>query len=68
MFYDAHIHKKGNEAGGFIIGIEGRPLYNDLYNNAQAITLHDPDNNYISFLYLLINVTNSTKLTFSMSF
>lgn len=52
MFFDAHIHKKGNEAGGFIIATEGQPFYDDIYNNAQAIALHNPVKNYISFLYV----------------
>lgn len=53
MFYDAHIHKKNKEAGGFIIALEGQPQYDSLYTNVQAVALHDPANNYISFQYVL---------------
>lgn len=53
MVYDAHIHGKNHESGGFLIGIEGLPILKEkVLNNAEALALHDPSNHYISFYYV----------------
>lgn len=51
-FYDSHIHKKNVERGGFIIGLEGQPIYDDTFNNVEALSLHAIENNYIAFYYV----------------
>ncbi len=50
MFFDSHIHNKHNEKGGFLIGLEGKPLFNDVFTNKKAINLKDE--NYVSFYYV----------------
>lgn len=55
--YDAHIHHKHKEAGGFIVGLEGVPFFKGTLSNKEALALHDPDNKYVSFYY----VTDSEK-------
>lgn len=55
--YDAHIHRKNKENGGFIIGLEGKPFFEGTLSNKEALSLHDPDNKYVAFYY----VTDSEK-------
>lgn len=52
MFFDAHIHHKCSESGGFIIGLEGLPCFDSTLNNKEALALHNLENNYISFYYV----------------
>lgn len=52
MIYDAHIHDKNKEIGGFIIGLEGFPRFDGTLNNEEVLRLHDPDNRYIAFYYV----------------
>lgn len=52
MPYDAHIHNIGSERGGFLIGLEGEPYFNETLTNKEVLTLHDPLNKYISFYYI----------------
>ena len=52
MFFDAHIHTKGKEYGGFIIATEGSPVFDNLLLNKDAIRMHDPKKNYFSFYYI----------------
>lgn len=52
MFFDAHLHKKGSESGGFYIGLEGTPFFEGVFNNEQALSYHSPEKNCISFLYI----------------
>ena len=52
MFFDAHIHNHCSESGGFVIGLEGLPHFDGTLNNADALKMHAPDKNYISFYYV----------------
>lgn len=52
MFFDAHIHQKCHENGGFIVGLEGNPFFEGTLNNEEALALHNPQNQYISFYYV----------------
>lgn len=52
MFFDAHIHNKNHEAGGLIIGLEGRPVFERTLNNSEVLKMHNPKENYIAFYYI----------------
>lgn len=52
MIFDAHLHNKNHEDGGFIIGLEGKPFFEGTLNNDEALKLHDIKNKYISFYYV----------------
>lgn len=53
MIYDAHLHRKNLETGGFLIGLEGLPLFKEnVLSNTEALSLHDPNNHYIAFYYI----------------
>ena len=51
IFYDAHIHKKSLEAGGFIIGLE-KKYDKETLSNKEAFLLHSVEEKYIFFLHL----------------
>lgn len=53
MIFDAHIHRKNKEDGGFIIGLEGQPVFENTLNNKEVLSLHNPKKNYIAFYYVL---------------
>ena len=55
MFYDAHLHNKNNEQGGFLVGLEGIPAFQGTLNNQEALNLHNSEKNYISFYYIQKN-------------
>ena len=55
MIYDAHLHKKGNEDGGFLIGLEGKPKFESTLTNQEALSLHDPKHSYFAFHYVSAN-------------
>lgn len=57
MFFDAHIHHKADESGGFLVGLEGKPYFEGTISNSDALKLHNPKQKYIAFYY----VTNSEK-------
>ena len=48
IFYDAHIHKKSLEAGGFIIGLE-KKYDKEKLSNKEAFLLHSVEEKYIFF-------------------
>ena len=52
MIYDAHIHNKNIEKGGFIVGLEGQPVFEGTLNNEEALQLHAPNDRYIAFYYV----------------
>lgn len=52
MFYDAHLHNKNHENGGFLIGLEGEPYFKGTLNNQEVLNLHNPSEKYISFYYI----------------
>lgn len=54
MFFDAHIHHKAKESGGFIIGLERKPYFEGTLSNKEVLTQHNPANNYIAFYYVSI--------------
>ena len=52
ILFDCHIHNKNKENGGFLVGLEGEPFFENTLNNKEVLNLHDPENNYISFYYV----------------
>ena len=52
MLYDAHLHNKNHENGGFLIGLEGEPYFKGTLNNQEVLVLHNPSEKYISFYYI----------------
>ena len=60
MIYDAHIHNKNLEAGGFLIGLEGIPKFNEsVLSNAEAMAFHSPEQHYIAFYYVTYSECNN---------
>lgn len=51
FFYDAHIHKKSLEAGGFVIGLEHK-YDKETLSNAEALLLHSVKEKYIAFYHV----------------
>ncbi len=51
-FFDCHLHCKNNENGGFLIGLEGNPVYSNTYTNAEVLKLHCIQSTYIAFYYV----------------
>ncbi len=68
VFFDGHIHKKNNEAGGFLVGLENEPYFDNTLCNKEVLALHNPCDNYISFYYVsdfeLKNVINHKYLKY----
>lgn len=62
MIYDAHIHNKNKENGGFIIGLEGEPYFKGTINNQEALSYHDPKNKYIAFYYITKDECGNTSI------
>lgn len=52
IFYDAHLHCRGNEAGGFFVGLEGVPVVAGTLDNRQVLALHRPEERYLGFHYV----------------
>lgn len=52
MVFDAHIHNINKESGGFIIGLEGQPHFENTLGNEEVMALHDPMKNYFAFYYM----------------
>lgn len=52
MIYDAHLHKKCQEAGGFLIGLQGEPCFENTLTNKDVLEQHAPEQKYISFFYI----------------
>lgn len=52
FFYDAHLHQPGAEAGCFLVGLEGLPVFSDTLTNRDVLQRHDPDNKIFSFYYV----------------
>ena len=50
--FDAHLHHKHQEKGGFLVGLEGTPVFEGTLTNQEVLSLHDPHNGYISFYYV----------------
>lgn len=44
-------HCRGNEAGGFFVGLEGVPVVAGTLDNRQVLALHRPEERYLSFYY-----------------
>ena len=51
IFFDAHIHNKGNESKGFIVGLEGYPWFDGILHNAEVQAIAS-DANYLYFHYV----------------
>lgn len=53
MLYDAHIHDKCCEKGGFLIGLEINPMYENTLTNKEVLELQNKD--YLAFYYVKNN-------------
>ena len=51
-FYDAHLHHRGNEAGGFIVGLEGVPWFDGILHNDEAFVFTQANSGYRFFRYV----------------
>lgn len=51
-FYDAHVHARGNETGGFIIGLEGEPWFDGILHNCEAYMFAKSNQGYYFFRYV----------------
>lgn len=51
-FYDAHLHTRGKEAGGFLVGLEGTPWFDGTLHNNEAEQLAEELPNYQFFRYV----------------
>lgn len=52
MPFDAHLHHKNKETGGFLVGLEGNPYFKGTLNNAEVLAAHAPEQHYWAFYYL----------------
>ena len=52
MIFDAHLHNKNKENGGFLIGTEGTPFFEGTLTNKEVLKFHDPSNFYFAFYYV----------------
>ena len=59
--FDAHLHNKNHESGGFLIGLEGVPHFEGTLDNKEVMKLHDPSNDYFSFYYMMANEVQNRK-------
>ena len=60
MLYDAHIHNKNHEDGGFLIGLEGDPFFEGTLSNDEVLMLHNPQDMYFAFYYVTAEEINHT--------
>lgn len=51
-FYDAHLHNKGSESGGFVVGVEGTPWFDGILHNDEAFALAQTNSGYRFFRYV----------------
>lgn len=51
-FFDAHIHRPGEETGGFIIGLEGTPWFDGILHNDEAEAVATANPAYKFFRYV----------------
>ena len=51
-FYDAHLHTRGEESGGFLVGLEGTPWFDGTLHNNEAEQLADGLSGYQCFRYV----------------
>ncbi len=52
MFFDAHVHRPASESGGFLIGLQGDPVYDGTITNEEVLSLAAKSGRHIPFLYL----------------
>ncbi len=50
-FHDAHCHQPGDAAGGFVIALEGQPVFPGTLPNPEVMELHDPERKLIAIPY-----------------
>jgi Amidohydrolase len=50
-FHDAHCHAPGEAAGGFVIALEGVPVFGGTVTNAEIARFHDPGRKLIAIPY-----------------
>lgn len=50
LFFDDHIHHPNHEVGGFLVGLEGIPVFAGTMTNAEVLALHN--SRYIAFEYV----------------
>lgn len=60
MVFDAHIHNKNHESGGFLIGLEGNPYFEGTLTNEEVLSLHSPKDMYYAFYYVSAKEISST--------
>ena len=51
-FYDAHLHNKGSEVGGFVVGLEGQPWFDGILHNDEAHAFAMSNSGYHFFRYV----------------
>lgn len=52
LFFDSHLHRRGNERGGFVIGLEGEDLPPGVFDNKAAKRFVDLNEGYFFFRYV----------------
>lgn len=62
LFYDAHLHQPGAEAGAFLVGLEGLPFFSGTMTNQDVLRLHDPAHKIFSFYYVVKQEVNQNLL------
>ncbi len=62
-FYDAHLHNRGGEAGGFIVGLEGAPWFDGILHNDEAFAVAHANPVYRFFRYVtMAQAINRTEV------
>ena len=51
-FFDAHVHTRGSETGGFMVGLEGEPWFDGILHNAEALEAVRAHPEYRFFRYV----------------
>lgn len=59
MLFDAHLHYKNHENGGFLIGLEGNPKFEGTLDNKEVLKLHCPKDKYFAFYYVCNNAISN---------
>lgn len=50
-FHDAHCHQPGDATGGFVIALEGLPVFGGTLTNPEVMQLHDPARRLVAVPY-----------------
>ena len=60
LFYDAHAHCIESQKGGFLIALEGEPIYEKTYNNIDIYNLNF-NSNFIPVEYITKNFNQTSS-------